>query len=242
MDESISRIHFEDWRGPEEIPAPRRGGRHMSTDVKTLWRKYAITIIGAALFTIYSILLASYSSYLAQQRGTEMEESAVRSAVQTTESHIFDVLGISEKQFKEMEKAKEEGKTALLTGQASWDAYVQREIDSVAAVISKLSTDQQKYTEACCMLARVRNPGYPGTFEAVAKQPGQWMFYDGTDNSFDKHDQEIAEQVVKPWLENEMYPTGLTDQMVHAAWSTNDYVLRDDYEGSGTMSTWRWQG
>lgn len=242
MDESISRIHFEDWRGPEEIPAPRRGGRHMSTDVKTLWRKYAILIIGAALFTIYSILLASYSSYLAQQRGAEITADAVRSAVTTRENYIFDVLGITSEQFQQMEKAKEEGKTALLTGQASWEAYVQREIDSVAAVISKLSTDQQKYTEAACMLARVMSPDYPGTFEAVAKQPIQWMFYDGTDNTFSPHDQEIADAIVRPYLESGIYPSGLTAALVHGRWSPNDYVLRDEYESSATMHTWRWQG
>jgi len=247
MDENISStrgmIHF-DWDPAPELPEPekRKAGRHVSGTKNIFWRKYLILIIGAAAFTIWSILLASWVNYRAGKEAQAVTQSAVRSAVTSTENHIFDVLGITREQFQEMEKAKEEGKEKIITGQESWEAYVQREIDAVAAVISKLSTDQQKYTEAACMLARVRNPSYPGTFEAVAKQKGQWMFYDGTDNSFDDHDQEIAESIVRPWLESERYPTGLTAEMVYASWSPNDYVLRDDYEGNGTMHTWRWQG
>ena len=92
------------------------------------------------------------------------------------------------------------------------------------------------------MLARVMSPSYPNSFQAVAKQPKQWMFYDGTDNNFSDHDREIAEKIVRPYLESGKIPNGLTAELVHGSWSTNDYVLRDDYEGSGTMTTWRYPG
>ena len=122
------------------------------------------------------------------------------------------------------------------------EAFINQEIDAVAPVIAKLSTDAQKYTEASCMLARVMSPSYPNSFQEVAKQPKQWMFYDGTDNNFSDHDREIAEKIVRPYLESGKIPNGLTAELVHGSWSTNDYVLRDDYEGSGTMTTWRYPG
>jgi hypothetical protein len=68
------------------------------------------------------------------------------------------------------------------------------------------------------------------------------MFYDATDNNFSDHDREIAEKIVRPYLESGKIPNGLTAELVHGSWSTNDYVLRDDYEGSGTMTTWRYPG
>ena len=92
------------------------------------------------------------------------------------------------------------------------------------------------------MLARVMNPSYPNTFKEVAAQKKQWMFYDGTDTTFSPHDREIAESIVRPYLESGIIPNGLTAEMVYGSWSQNDFVLRDDYEGSGTMNTWRYQG
>lgn len=130
----------------------------------------------------------------------------------------------------------------FLSGEASRDAAIGQATDAVAAVISKLSTDAQKATEAACMLARVMNQAYPNSFEEVAAQPQQWMFYDGSDKTFSQHDREIAESIVRPYMESGIVPNGLTADMVYGAWSTNDFVLRDSYENSSTMHTWRWQG
>lgn len=243
MDENFASrqgmIHF-DWDLTPELASPARKktkGAH-AVNKDTFLRKYGILLILAAAFTIYSILLSAWVNYRA---GREAQETA-QSAVTTAENHIFDVMGISREQFQEMEKAKAEGKPALLTGEESFNQYVEREVIAVAQVISKLSTDQQKYTEACCMLARVMSPDYPNDFESVAKQPQQWMFYDGTDNSYSERDKEIAESIVRPWLVNQKYPSGLTKEMVHGNWSPNDYVLRDSYDTTPTMHTWRYPG
>ena len=91
------------------------------------------------------------------------------------------------------------------------------------------------------MLARVMSTAYPNSFEEVASQPQQWMFYDGKDNTFSQHDREIAESIVRPYMENGIVPNGLTADMVYGHWSTNDFVLRNTWEyGPGTI-TWRYQ-
>jgi hypothetical protein len=124
-----------------------------------------------------------------------------------------------------------------LSGDASREAAINQAIDAVAPVIAKLNTDSQKLTEAACMLARVMSPLFPDSFQEVAGQEAQWMFYDGTDNTCTEHDRALAEQIIRPYMENGTIPNGLTAQMVYGAWSPNDYTLRDKYEATG-YKTW----
>jgi hypothetical protein len=245
MNENTARemIRFSDWAQQEPDPVVESFSRRAELERKAerFKKRYVPTLIACAIFTVYSVLLASWVNYRAGREAQAETQSAVRSAVTTTENHIFDVLGITREQFLEMERAKEEGKPTILTGQESFEAYVSGEIDAVAQVISKLGTDQQKLTEAACMLARVMNPNYPNSFEEVANQPKQWMFYDGSDKTCSQHDKDLAESIVRPYLESGIIPNGLTAEMVHGAWSTNDFVLRDSYENSANMHTWRAQ-
>lgn len=143
--------------------------------------------------------------------------------------------------YKEEQRQAEQA-SHWLSGEASREAAINVEVDAVAAVISKLNTDAQKLTEGACMLARVMNPYYPDSFQEVASQPSQWMFYtaDG-DNTFSQHDRDLAEQIVRPYMEQGIVPNGLTDQMVYGEWSPNDFVLRDSYQTTSSMRTWRWQ-
>lgn len=143
--------------------------------------------------------------------------------------------------YKEEQRQAEQA-SHWLSGEASREAAINVEVDAVAAVISKLNTDAQKLTEGACMLARVMNPYYPDSFQEVASQPSQWMFYtaDG-DNTFSQHDRDLAEQIVRPYMEQGIVPNGLTDQMVYGEWSPNDFVLRDSYQTTSSMQTWRWR-
>ncbi len=43
-------------------------------------------------------------------------------------------------------------------------------------------------------------------------------------------------------MESGIVPNGLTAEMVYGSWSTNDFVLRDSYQTTATMHTWRYQG
>ena len=235
MDENFassrSMIHF-DWDLTPELAAPARKktkGAH-AVDKDTFLRRYGILLIAAAVFTIYTILLSSWVSWRTETRvHAEMDADYERRVEQRIAEY-------------HEQKQQEQAAEYFLSGEASREAFINQEIDAVAPVIAKLSTDAQKYTEASCMLARVMNPSYPGSFQEVAKQAKQWMFYDGTDNSFSAHDREIAKNIVRPYLESGIIPNGLTAEMVYGSWSTNDFVLRDNYEGSGTMNTWRYAG
>lgn len=225
-------IRFDDWTPGLPEPGKRKeGGRHMGGGSRNpFWRDYKILIVGAAVFTIYTILLSSWVSWRTETRvHAEMDADYERRVEQRIAEY-------------HEQRQQEQAAEYFLSGEASREAFINQEIDAVAPVIAKLSTDAQKYTEASCMLARVMNPSYPNSFQEVAKQPKQWMFYDGTDNNFSDHDREIAEKIVRPYLESGKIPNGLTAELVHGSWSTNDYVLRDDYEGSGTMTTWRYPG
>ncbi len=225
-------IRFDDWTPGLPEPGKRKeGGRHMGGGSRNpFWRDYKILIVGAAVFTIYTILLSSWVSWRTETRvHAEMDADYERRVEQRIAEY-------------HEQRQQEQAAEYFLSGEASREAFINQEIDAVAPVIAKLSTDAQKYTEASCMLARVMSPSYPNSFQEVAKQPKQWMFYDGTDNNFSDHDREIAEKIVRPYLESGKIPNGLTAELVHGSWSTNDYVLRDDYEGSGTMTTWRYPG
>ena len=140
------------------------------------------------------------------------------------------------------QRQQEQAAQYFLSGEASREAAINQEVEAVAPVIARLSTDAQKATEAACMLARVMNPSYPNSFKEVAEQPQQWMFYDGSDKTYSDHDREIAESIVRPYMESGKIPNGLTADMVYGAWSQNDFVLRDSYQNIGTMHTWRYQG
>ena len=230
--EEKGMIRFDDWTPGLPEPGKRKeGGRHMGGGSRNpFWRDYKILIVGAAVFTIYTILLSSWVSWRTETRvHAEMDADYERRVEQRIAEY-------------HEQRQQEQAAEYFLSGEASREAFINQEIDAVAPVIAKLSTDAQKYTEASCMLARVMSPSYPNSFQEVAKQPKQWMFYDGTDNNFSDHDREIAEKIVRPYLESGKIPNGLTAELVHGSWSTNDYVLRDDYEGSGTMTTWRYPG
>ena len=67
------------------------------------------------------------------------------------------------------------------------------------------------------------------------------MFYDGTDKTFSQHDRELADSIVRPYMESGIIPNGLTSDMVYGAWSQNDFVLRDSYYNTAHMHTYRYQ-
>lgn len=193
-------------------------------DWERIVKKYGIVIVGAAFFTLYTIILSWC-----------VHTVAVRETRATMDAELE-----SRMEAYRQEQALEAQKEHWLSGTASLDAAINQAVDAVAPVIAKLNTDDQKLTEACCMLARVMNPWYPNSFEEVAEQESQWMFYDGSNKTCTEHDRELAEQIIRPYMENGIVPVGLTDQMVYGEWSANDFVLRDSYKTTSTMHTFRY--
>lgn len=233
MNEQFARQLFPVWadgempvRIIEEHQAPKMPPRmKVHETANRMMKRYGIFLAAMCIWTISLICEGAIVMHNTEKR------------VQAEMTAYYD---------QQIEAYKEEQRQAeqashWLSGDASREAAINQEVDAVAAVISKLSTDAQKLTEASCMLARVMSPSYPGSFQEVAQQASQWMFYDGTDNTFSQHDRDLAEQIVRPYMESGIVPNGLTAQMVYGSWSQNDFVLRDSYETTPNMHTWRWQ-
>lgn len=207
------------YANPVEMPFVHRATARKERFVK----RYGITIVLACAFTLYSVCLSAYVNHRAEKRLTAQYDAEY---AQKMDDWIE-------------EQRTEQSRQYFLSGDASREAAINQATDAVAGAISKLTTDPQKLTEACCMLARVMNTAFPNSFEAVVAEPQQWMFYDGTDKTFSQHDRELADSIVRPYMESGIIPNGLTSDMVYGAWSTNDFVLRDSYYNTAHMHTYR---
>lgn len=212
---------------PEEELPPRM--RRIDRREK-LKRRYGLSLMIVMALGFWSMLLCIVTGAVVHSR----TEKQVRAEM--AEHYAAELQAYKD------QLAYERSAESFLFDNSSREVAINQATDAVAAVISKLSTDAQKATEAACMLARVMSPAYPNSFEEVAAQPQQWMFYDGSDKTFSNHDREIAESIVRPYMESGIIPNGLTAQMVYGSWSTNDFVLRDSYQNTSTMHTWRAQG
>ena len=188
-------------------------------------RKYGIALIGAALFTIYTILLSAGVEHRTEIRVRQEMAGEAAAAVE---------------KYKQ-EQARETQKQYFLSGDASREAFINQEVDSAARLAARMSNDTQKGGIICNALARVMNKAYPGTMQEVIAQPEQWMFY-SADNKFSTHDREIAEKILRAYYEEGIVPTGLTEEFVYGSWSESDYVLRNTWDFGSSTRTWRYQG
>jgi len=188
-------------------------------------RKYGIALIGAALFTIYTVILSASVAHRTEIRVRQEMAGEAAAAVE---------------QYK-AEQARETQKQYFLSGDASREAFINQEVDSAARLAARMSNDTQKGGIICNALARVMNKAYPGTMQEVIAQPEQWMFY-SADNKFSTHDREIAEKILRAYYEEGIVPTGLTEEFVYGSWSESDYVLRNTWDFGSSTRTWRYQG
>ena len=187
-------------------------------------RKWGILIIGAALFTIYTVILSASVAHRTEIRVRQEMAGEAAAAVE---------------QYK-AEQARETQKQYFLSGDASREAFINQEIDAAARLAAKMSNDVQKGGIICNALARVMNKAYPGTMAEVIAQPNQWMFYD-PETKFSTHDREIAEKILRAYYEDGIIPNGLTDEYVYGSWSESDYVLRNTWDFGSSTRTWRYQ-
>ena len=188
-------------------------------------RKYGILLIGAAAFTLYTILLSAGVEHRTEIRVRQEMAGEAAAAVE---------------QYK-AEQAREAQKQYFLSGDASREAFINQEVDSAARLAARMSNDTQKGGIICNALARVMNKAYPGTMQEVIAQPNQWMFYD-PETKFSTHDREIAEKILRAYYEDGIIPNGLTDEYVYGSWSESDYVLRNTWDFGSSTRTWRYQG
>ena len=210
---------------PEELPRSHR----REIEMERLKKRYGHTIAAIFIWGMSMILGCCLTGWIVHRN----TDKAVRAEM---EAHYNQMLADYHEQ-RQQEQAAE----YFLSGDASREAFYNQEIDAVAPVIAKLGTDAQKNTELGCFIARHMNPAFPNSFKELAEQPQQWPLYDGKDRTYSQHDRDLTEAMLRPYLESGIIPSGLTDQMVYATWSSNDLVLRDSWEATSSMNTWRYQ-
>ena len=239
MTEEMARAEFPNWaskaiRIVDEDDGPvldrkwkhERSGQRRNIDWDRMVKRYGIVVAGAALFTLYTIVLSwcVHAGAVKQVRADMEIEYAAR-----------------------LEEYKAEQARAVqaehwLSGTASLDAAVNQAVDAIAPVVARLQTDEQKQTEVGIMIARTLNSGFPNSLQEVAEQEGQWPLYDGTIRTYTAHDCELVEPIVRPFMESGRLPLDLTSDIVFASWSQTDLVGRDSYYPTSTMHTWRYHG
>ena len=219
VDEDDGPVLDRQWK--HERPSQRS-----NIDWDRLVKRYGIVVAGAALFTLYTIVLSwcVHAGAVKQVRADMEIEYAAR-----------------------LEEYKAEQARAVqaehwLSGTASLDAAVNQAVDAIAPVVARLQTDEQKQTEVGIMIARTLNSGFPNSLQEVAEQEGQWPLYDGTIRTYTAHDCELVEPIVRPFMESGRLPLDLTSDIVFASWSQTDLVGRDSYYPTSTMHTWRYHG
>lgn len=240
--EEKGMIRFDSWTpGLPEPEKRKEGGRHMGGSKSPFWRDYKILIVGAAVFTIYTIILSAWVNYRAGREARETAQSAVRSAVTTAENHIFDVLGISREQFQEMEKAKAEGKPALLTGEESRQAAINDLGEKLAVHAAGLRMDR-KVTKAGAETylwvdaARLLSGKYGSTIDDVLSGPVE--NYD-PNHAVRNEDREIGLKVASAVI-NGAYPDGFTTDLQFAEINADGSVTaRSKLKTDSTTVFWR---
>ena len=188
-------------------------------------RKYGILLIGAAAFTLYTILLSASVEHRTEIRVRQEMAGEAAAAVE---------------QYK-AEQALQAQKEHWLSGDASREAFINQEIKAGAQAISKEANDEVKGTKLGVGIARVLNPNYPGTIKEVFAQENQFMFI-SEDNTYTQHDWDLAESLIRPFYEDGVLPNGLNQDMVFFEWNGTTGTARDSYQTTTGMSTWRYQG
>lgn len=239
MKEEMARAEFPNWansavRIVDEDDGPvlvrqwkhEQPGQRRRIDWERLVKRYGIVVAGAALFTLYTIVL-SWCVHAGAVKETRAE---------MMEWHEQEMAAYK------AEQAYQEQAKSFLSGTDSLNVAINQAVDAIAPVVARLQTDEQKQTEVGIMIARTLNSGFPNSLQEVAEQEGQWPLYDGTIRTYTAHDCELVEPIVRPFMESGKLPLDLTSDIVFASWSQTDLVGRDSYYPSSTMHTWRYHG
>ena len=196
-------------------------------DAERFKKRYGILLVGAFLFVVYSILLISITHWRDTIAYREYIEQEIASGIE---------------QYK-VAQAQEAQASYWLSGDASREAYINQQIEVGArsAGAKEMQSDAQKGGVIMTEIARSLNKGFPDTILGVAEQEGQIPFY-SSDNTYTQHDWEIAEKLIRPFLEDGILPNGLTEDYVYAEWTPTDYILRDKWLKDGNAHYLRYQG
>lgn len=193
-------------------------------DMDHLKKRYGILVIAAAIFTIWSILLAA--------RVAHVTESRVRAEEQVHYQHALEAYKAEQARAKQAEY--------WLSGDASREAFINQIVEKGAHFIAEESAgDQYKQTKLGVAIAREMNPAYPNDLESVMNQPNQWI-RNNPNSKITQHDLDIADSMLRPFYEKGIVPADLTNAYVF--FDTDTGIARDSYETTATTTTWRFHG
>lgn len=182
-------------------------------------RRYGILLLSVLLLVIWTAATCTIAAHNARV------ETEARMAAEYAE------------QIREFYAEEEARQLAANAAQQTAAAQMEREADAIARVIGTMATKRMKTTMVWNILARVDNPAYPGSVEAVIEQPRQWIFYSES-NPIREDDRELALEQLRLWHEGR-YPAGLSNSFVYGEWSESDYVLRDSWDRNSRTNYWR---
>ena len=143
MDENRDMIRF--WaEQPDPDPVRESFSRRqaLENEMDRLKKRFLPTLVGVALFLIYTIVLINGVNAWTKGKDQKIMESAVRSARATERSYIFEVANITPEKFADMEKAKESGQPKILTGDESKQAAIEALAVPISQHIAGLRMDR----------------------------------------------------------------------------------------------------
>lgn len=234
--EEKGMIRFDNWTpGLPEPEKRKEGGRHMGGSKNPFWRDYKILIVGAAVFTIYSILLSAWVDYRAEARTCE--------TVGITRAELREMEKVNAAEpAEEPEETESPAPTFFLTGQESWDNALKELEDPLAQHVASLRqkrkcTKAGAETYAWVDIAVLKSEKYGKSLTDFISDPSKIEGYD-TDVFIREEDREIAHKVAEMVM-NKRFPNGFNIDYQYAVINSDGSVTaRTEYKVTPNTKFW----
>jgi len=252
MDENIasakSMIHFDRWEPMQELTEPkkRKAGKHMTKDGSRsiFWRDHKLLIIGAALFTLYTIGLSSWVNWKADKRADEQTKAALTNYYETKVVAYWDGEGEAPKE-KIPVHANEQVRVVqakVLTDEESKQAAMERDAVALAKDSDVWKTEEAFKAHCWCAVLRKQSAQYPSEILTVLKQPKQFDYYNEDQLTYSTEKYGWAMEVLQQ-AETGALPKGLTANHLYLEMKDAGRVciLHTDPEHGYSDDQWRYK-
>ena len=239
MEETKGMIRFNEWMPVLPEHEERKAGKHMSGSRNPFWRKYAVVIICAAVFTIYTILLSAYVNYKAETR-TCATVGITRAELREREK------GAGEEPAEESEETPVSPQPTILTGQASWDNALKLYEDPLAQHVASLRqkrgcTKAGAETYAWVDIAILKSGKYGNSLTDFISDPNKIEGYD--ENAFIREEDRAIAHKVAEMVMNKQFPNGFTTDYQFAVINADGTVTaRTEYQVTSKTKFWEAEG
>lgn len=225
MTEAKARDLVPGWAGMisrEEAQKMRKIARF---DLDRFKKRYGIALILAALFCLYSVLLIWRVRTVTETRLRQEMAAAVTQAVEDYKT----------------EEARQAQAEHWLSGDASFEAFLNQEIDAGTRFVQEEPNDTMRGTKLGVALARLMSGLYGSTLQEVINQPEQWMNY-RSDVKITQEVRSFVEKILRAYYVDGIIPDDLTADIQWITWTPGDYLARNNYNASAATKTWRYHG